>query len=423
MIESFVNTLPLIFQGLAINVINYLYLFAPIYLPLFLIYILWNKWLEYVRIQFANKQDYKLLEIKLPNEIKKTPLSMELFLNALYQTGGEGTWYDKYVLGKSRPTFSLELVSLEGQVKFFIWTRGFWKNLIEAQIYAQYPDVEILEVPNYTSFVKFDPNSLSLWGTEYKLTKKDFYPIKTYVDYDMESKGIKEEEKTDPITPIIEFLGSVGQGQQVWLQIIVKAHKSDPKKGERRKKLTWKERWEGKIWSEPESWREQGLAEIGELVKKVLVDDKDPSKGYRIMTKGESAVVSSIERSISKLSFDCNIRGIYLAEQDKFDAINIMGLLGSFKQYNSLDLNGFKVTNVTNYDYPWQDYKGFRVNKLKKKIFNEYKKRDFSNDYGPFVLNTEELATVYHFPGGVASTPTFARLLSKKSEAPFNLPT
>jgi len=272
-------------------------------------------------------------------------------------------------------------------------------------------------VPNYTSFVKYDPSALDMWGMEYKLTKDDFYPIKTYLDYRLESEGVKEEEKADPITPIMEFLGSVEAGQQIWMQIIVRAHKK-----ERVKKIDWKDKIKKLEWAETQSWREQGEAEIEKLVKKVLIDEKDPSKGFRIMTRGEADVVSAIERSISKLSFDCNIRGLYLAEKNKFNAINIMGLLGSFKQFNSLTLNGFKATAVTSFDYPWQDYKGRRLNKMKRKIFNDYKRRCYSADYAPFVLNTEELATIFHFPGGVAQTPSFSRLLSKKAEAPFNLP-
>ena len=417
MINDFINLLPVFWQGLVAETINILYLLLPLWLPFFLLYIFWQKWLRYVRADFLNKQDYKLLEIKLPVEIKKTPLAMELFLNALFQTGGESTFIDRLYYGKARAVFSLELVSLEGQVKFFIWTRGLWKNLIEAQIYAQYPDIEIFEVPNYTSFVKYDPSALDMWGMEYKLTKDDFYPIKTYLDYRLESEGVKEEEKADPITPIMEFLGSVEAGQQIWMQIIVRAHKK-----ERVKKIDWKDKIKKLEWAETQSWREQGEAEIEKLVKKVLIDEKDPSKGFRIMTRGEADVVSAIERSISKLSFDCNIRGLYLAEKNKFNAINIMGLLGSFKQFNSLTLNGFKATAVTSFDYPWQDYKGRRLNKMKRKIFNDYKRRCYSADYAPFVLNTEELATIFHFPGGVAQTPSFSRLLSKKAEAPFNLP-
>ncbi len=37
-------------------------------------------------------------------------------------------------------------------------------------------------------------------------------------------------------------------------------------------------------------------------------------------------------------------------------------------------------------------------------------------------MTTEELATIFHIPGKVASTPTLARIPSKRSEAPANLP-
>jgi len=415
--EDFISFFPNLFQGFVSSVLNYLYLFLPLWLPIIMMSILWNTWIYYIRAKFLVNQEYILLEIKLPKEIKKTPLAMELFLNALNQTIGEATFIHKYIKGSSRPVFSLELVSLEGDVKFFIWTRKFWKNLIEAQIYAQYPDIEITESIDYTKFVKYSPESLSLWGCEYKLKKDDFYPIKTYIDYRLETEGIKEEEKADPLSPILEFLGAVEDGQQVWLQILVKAHKKD-----RPKKLKFKEMIKKMELHKNEDWRDEGQSEIKELVKKVLVDEKDPSKGYRVMTKGELNVVSALERSISKLSFDCNIRAIYLAEPNKFDAINIMGLLGAFKQFNSLDLNQFGLTFATSFDYPWQDYKNMRVNLRKKIIFNSFKRRMFSGEYRPFVLNTEELATIYHFPGGVAQTPTLSRLMSKKAQPPSNLP-
>lgn len=417
MIDNFIALFPTFFQGLIAAIVNNLYLFLPIWLPIILLGVLWYCWIYYIKMKFLVNQEYVLLEIKLPNEIKKTPLAMELFLSALYQTIGEGTFIHRYIKGSTRPTFSLELISLEGDVKFFIWTRKFWKNLVEAQIYAQYPDIEISEVVDYTRFVKYNPESLSLWGCEYKLKKDDFYPIKTYVDYRLETEGIKEEEKTDPLSPILEFLGAVEQGQQVWFQILVRAHKK-----ERKKKLKWKERFKKMEFSGKEDWRGQGQTEVEELVKKVMVDEGDPTKGYRIMTKGELSVVSAVERSISKLSFDCNIKAIYLAEPDKFDAINIMGLLGAFKQFNSLDLNQFGIKSTTSFDYPWQDYKNMRSNRRKRIIFNSFKRRVFSRLYSPFVLNTEELATIYHFPGGVIQTPTFSRLLSKKAEPPFNLP-
>ena len=64
--------------------------------------------------------------------------------------------------------------------------------------------------------------------------------------------------------------------------------------------------------------------------------------------------------------------------------------------------------------------------KEKQYMLDAYKRRMYF--YKPykkhaFVLNTEELATIYHFPGGVSGTPTFTRIDSRKAEAPANLPT
>ena len=168
----------------------------------------------------------------MPKELTKSPAAMELFLTGLHQAGREGTWYAKYWEGKTRPWFSLEMISIEGAVKFLIWTEEDFKNIIQAQLYSQYPTVEIYEVPDYTENVFFDDNkTLSLWGCYFKLTEADPYPIKTYVDYGLE-KDIKEEYKIDPITPTIEFLGSIGRGEMAWFQILIRAHKKEQiKKG------------------------------------------------------------------------------------------------------------------------------------------------------------------------------------------------
>jgi hypothetical protein len=40
----------------------------------------------------------------------------------------------------------------------------------------------------------------------------------------------------------------------------------------------------------------------------------------------------------------------------------------------------------------------------------------------PIVLNTEEMASLFHFPGAVVSSPTMPRMQSKQAEPPINLP-
>ena len=357
-----------------------------------------------------------MLEIKLPKEITKSPLAMEVVLGALHQPGGEGTWIERIWKGQTRSWFSLEIASFGGSVRFFIWTKPKHRNALEAQIYSQYPGVEIYEAEDYTKPFYYNPELNNMWGCEFILTKADPFPIKTYVDYGLD-KDPKEEFKIDPITPMIEFLGSLTAGHNAWIQIIVRAHK-------KRRILD--------VFDEKEdSWEDEMKKEKDAIIEKLKVA-KEEGGFPRIPSKGESDMIAALERSVSKLPFDVGIRSIYIADKDKYNSGNQGGILGFMKQYGSQNLNGFKPKGwFSDFDYPWDEWFHSKES-LKIKILEEYKLRRYF--YSPwrakkfhgnksFVLNAEELATIFHFPGSIASTPTFERVPSKKSEAPANLPT
>lgn len=382
----------------------------PYWGPFVLGYLFVHQWMHYVQHQYLSKINWILLEVKLPKETYKSPLAMEIVLNALFQTS-TGNWYDRWWKGKVKDQFSLEMVSLEGNIKFFIRTSWIYKNVIEAQLYGQYPDVEIYEVPDYTLYVDYQgrEGEWSSIGAEYKLSKADPYPIKTYVDYGLD-KDPKEEFKIDPLTAIIEYLGSIGKGEQVWIQIIVQAagkrfHMHSGGMGD---------------------WKDEGKEIINKLTGRDKKDDPDSKFQVMKLTKGEQEVISAIERSISKIGFECGIRAIYLAKKDKFHPSNIKALGGLFRPFMSNNLNGFTLkSNTFGKDYPWQDYNDIRWSGMRKDMFEAYKYRSWFHlptKLEPFVLTSEELATIYHFPGGVAQTPTFGRIASRKSEAPVNLP-
>jgi len=141
---------------LIIQTLYALYILLIIFVPIILGFFFWRFWIRYVRMQFLNEQKHVVLEFRLPKEITKSPVAMEVFINTLYQTSGEGNWFDKFWKGGMRAWFSLEMVSLEGQVHFFIWARSNLKKIIETQLYSQYPDVEITEVEDYTKEVTLD---------------------------------------------------------------------------------------------------------------------------------------------------------------------------------------------------------------------------------------------------------------------------
>jgi hypothetical protein len=277
------------------------------------------------------------------------------------------------------------------------------------------------------------PNGpISLWGCNFELTnKEEVIPIKTYVEYGLDRAvgSLEEEQRIDPITPTLEFMGSIGVGEHMWVQILVRAATG--------RFVVKKDGVEeaGKAWTDR-------VKQVIKDMNAALVEKDKEGKviNNRRATKGETAVIEAIERNANKLGFDTGIRAVYVTKKENFDANRISGVTGIFRQYNTVDYNGFKPSGTTSFDFPWQDLGGTRIIKKKGKILKAYKGRGFfyggfdfdkiskyfthPNESGgkPFILSTEELATLFHLPGRVAETPTFTRIESKKGEPPANLP-
>jgi hypothetical protein len=111
---------------------SFLIAFAPFVLPVLLAMIFMAMWLDYKRQQDYWSTEHTVLEIRLPEEITQSPFAAELFFRVLYQTGEVDTPVHKW-RGKTSPWFSLEIVSTEGVVKFFVWTRSRYKEVIKSQ--------------------------------------------------------------------------------------------------------------------------------------------------------------------------------------------------------------------------------------------------------------------------------------------------
>ncbi len=93
--------------------------------------------------------------------------------------------------------------------------------------------------------------------------------------------------------------------------------------------------------------------------------------------------------------------------------------MAAFKQFNSHTLNGFKNNKfvVNNLDYFFTKSRGiYRT----RRFWKRFRERWFAER--GFVLNTEELATIYHFPDISVIAPLTPRVESKRAEAPSNLP-
>ncbi len=383
------------------------------WLPWLLGLIFLKLWRFYKREDFLRKMrgDYTLLELHIPKEVHRSPAAMELIIDLLwYVAGGGGSWKMRLLKGAVLFPASLEIISVEGNIYFFMRVHNRIKETVKTGIYSQYPDIEVHEVDDYVHYVpdyRKHHDRWGLFGSEFKLAKDDFIPIKTYVDYGLDrSVGVLEEhQKIDPITPMLEYLGSLGKGEQMWIQYIVRAD----------------------IFSD---WRKEAQAKIKEMMEK---DDGTLAR----LTAGERELIKAIERSLSKHNFEAVVRAIYLAPKEDFMGHQINHLLnGIFKPFSSKYFNELKPSFLTGFAWKYQNITGKRALYLKKRFFRNYIRREafyereskwlnllhYKKRPDPIILSSEELATLFHIPSTVSQTATLDRIESKKADAPQNLP-
>ena len=399
-----------------------------------LVVILFNVWMHYKNLLFLKSVDWVLLEIVPPKEVHKSPEAMELVLNSLYG-GGFGNWYERYWKGELAQTYSLEIASIEGRIHYYVRIAKKFKKVFEAQLYSQYPQAQVIEnTIDYTTLVpdfKKEDWGYGMFGYNVELNKDEVIPIKTYVDFGMDRAvgSLDEEQRIDPMSPMLEIMGSIGIGEQIWFQINMR---QDIKRFE----ITKDGKPEG-----GQAWKKKADEIVEGLRKKVNPPDKDGKITFNTPSKGQLLAIESIERNKNKNAFECGIRVIYVAKKEHSKGDSIGAFTAILRAFASDDLNSFKLAGLTKPDpEPWKDMFNSKLNEKKKDLMDGYKARAFfyggfdfykpkkyfdhpSNMGGkPFIMTTEELATLFHLPGRVIETPSFTRLDSTKAEPPANLP-
>jgi hypothetical protein len=406
---------------------EFTFFFAPLWMPIVLIHFAFIRFVQSRRLQGYLKQNYVLLELRLPRDTRKTPLAMETFFANMNFGPGETTEYKKYWLGNTRPFWSFEIASIGGRVRFFVWTRAVLRRGLESYLYSQYPDMEVIEAEDYSRL--FDPADFeknSVFGEEFVKTAADPFPIKTYVDYGLDKVGTKAEEQIDPLAQMIELLGSLGPKEQLWIQYIVRLSKGEKYHGQVNK--------DGKPIL---SWKDKGLEEIDKIrtatVKKGKYTDPITGKvietdGFPNPTKGQLETINAIERNVNKPAFDVGIRVLYTAPKEAYQGIMANFVLALFKPFSNETGGGIKLLgdySAAFNDYPWEDPKGLGHRFVERKLVERYRRRAYY--YQPYngpwsIMSTEELATLFHIPSSSVETPGLPRIQSTSGGAPSNLP-
>lgn len=123
--------------------------------------------------------DLVVLEVQNARESEESPLAMEQVFAALGSGGGHQSLLSRlFNPGHTPPFFSLEMVSVNSRIHFFVVTPESLRGYLESQLTAQYPRLLIAKAHDYAEHFLSLPHAAGqlVYGNSYYL------PIKTYKD-------------------------------------------------------------------------------------------------------------------------------------------------------------------------------------------------------------------------------------------------
>jgi len=356
-------------------------------------------------------KDWVVLEIKINREILQTPKAMEQVFSGLHSI--------------EKGNISLEILGLKKEINFLIRLPREYRKLFEAQLYAQYPELDVSEVYDYFSaFPPFLPNKdFDLSGSEIIFTSPNHYPIRTYPSFE----EVKEEKRIDPLASLIEAASQLQSSEYLILEIIIQPLNNE-------KTTKWREgaRKEidkilGRKKEAPIGWRDWVGSFLRNLITALYTlpvwpgaKKEEKTSNQPSLSPGDREKIEQIEAKIAKLGFETSIRFLYFSPRPIYDEATSLAIPAYFKQFSTENLNAFQINDEASTSIKTWLFKNRRTILKKLNFYQLCKNRDSAQT--TIILNTEELASLYHFPVLKVKAPALIRSLSRKGEAPPNLP-
>ncbi len=412
--------------------------------------ILWplfeSTWLFWKREKFKHELEFMFFELRMPREVTKSPAAMEQIFVAIHALrNSPGDFKEYWLDGEITRWYSFELLSMGGEIHFYLRCPKNQKEIVKAAFFSYYPDVELVEADDYVP--KFFPSNLTetfkqgydMWGSELIYTKSPVYPVKSYLEFESPD----EEKEYDPMAVTLEVLGRLKREEMVGVQINVFPIGDHLREEGQHliEKLRNKKQHSG------------GGASIGMEFPHVLPvfpvgghGEKEDNEVVRALsrTPGETDVLKAIEENLSLPTFEGNIRLIYFSPADIYsDTFARRGLAGAFKQYDAMDMNSFQLNSAMSPKtkiWAWPHvFPALRAKLRKERIIMAYAHREIgpTTEMGKLfmskifnwehseeiMMSARTLATIYHPPTHMTLTaPHMRRVESRKAGAPAGLP-
>lgn len=358
-----------------------------VWLPIVLVlgYLTWR---NYRKIDAINAVESVLLVLEIPKANDKSELAAEQLFASLH-----GILRDKNELkynGGIQEHLSFEIASVDGQIRFYVWVPKTLQSFVEGQIYSQYPTVQIHQADE--DYVAHERRHSVVYTSEITLADSEFLPIKTFQSFEV-----------DPLAGITGTLAKLeSTGEELWVQVLVRPIADDWHKAS--------DHWIQSVKTgNPFAFLSgEGLSFkwVGGFFKALSQPPEHTGAGAtpKELSDRNKTRITEAEKKATKLGYQVKIRLAYLGESQTNAKLRMQAIVGTFKQFNSTNLNGFQITNTS----------------FHKEDLARYRARLFA-DRG-FLLNIEELASVFHLPHTNVETPNIVWASNKTAEPPAKLP-
>ncbi len=268
----------------------------------------------------------------------------------------------KKILWQDILTF--EYIAHDSEIFFYITCSKDYKKLLEKQINGFYPDAIVEETKEVNIF-----ENRKAFATSYLNTKRIFpYPIKTY-----------QKLESDPINNITNAFSKLEEDQSAAIQILVKPIDDDWQSKSAKISSTM-------MHSKNSGFNLNPLKLIGFFFEMFFQnessDDKSPWDNTSSALTQERA--KTVDEKWDKTGYEVIIRIITTWNKQSDTEIELKNVISSFTQFSHPDFNKFAPT----------------IYHSQKILIKNYIYRYFSKPFWlkKMILNTEELASLFHFP-------------------------
>jgi hypothetical protein len=317
--------------------------------------------LIYLLVMLVKNRRREKYALNFVTLLVKLPKANEIKIDAAEQMfAGLYSLKNSGITGLFKPEeiFGFEIVGMKEDIAFYATCPRRIQDFVEKQINGAYPSAMINEVDEVNIFN--DEGRVAF--APVKFDKADFYPIKTYKDL-----------PTDGLSLITSALSKMGDEEGASIQFLLQpAGKRWQKKGQR-------------------SNQKQKKKEADPDTASYTHDPKE---------------IEAINNKTGKPGFRTSIRVVVSAKNDVTAESHLNNIIGSFSQFSS-SFNEFKRSRFFFKHF-------FMVNFI-------YRYMPFFN-FNTVTLNTEEMATVMHFPNKTVETHHIRKVSAKNAPASNKIP-